>query len=158
MRVREPDVLLTRLNGGPQKLMNLTLIDAFSRFGAKPASRLGSLSAMAADGALVLNCLPAHFGHPARGVLRYESRISAAQAESNVATSLSEHLTQAHDGGLPVRMVVTFPERGKTGSSSGHHVRPDLIGKVVAFDGDHFVVDFTRPQAARPEHTAGRRK
>ena len=139
--------------------MNLTLIDAFGRFGAKPASRLGSLSAMAADGAMVLNCLPGQFGHPARGVLRYETRISAAQAESNVATSLSEHLTRAHDDGLPVRMVVTLTEREKTGrAAGGYHVRPDLIGKVVEFDGDRFVVDFTRPQAARPELAAGRRK
>src|SRR6185437_10029914 len=139
--------------------MNLTLIDAFGRFGAKPASRLGSLSAMAADGAMVLNCLPVHFGHPARGVLRYETRISAAQAESKVVSSLSEHLTRAHDGGLPVRMVVTFPERGKTGRATGScHVRPDLIGKVVEFDGDRFVVDFTRPAAMRPALAAGRRK
>src|SRR5690242_11068918 len=138
--------------------MNLTLIDAFGRFGAKPASRLGSLSAMAADGAMVLNCLPAYFGHPARGVLRYESRISAAKAESKVVTSLSEHLTRALDGGLPVRMVVTFPQREKAGRAGGYHVRPDLIGKVVEFDGDRFVVDFTRPESVRPALTAGRRK
>ena len=142
----------------PKKVMHLTLIDAFGRFGAKPDSRLGSLSAMAEDGAMVLNCLPAHFGHPARGVLRYETRISAAQAESKIVTSLSEHLTRAHDGGLPVRMVVNFPESEKTGRTGGYHVRPDLIGKVVEFDGDRFVVDFTRPQPVRPALTAGSRK
>ncbi|MGH8319403.1 MAG: hypothetical protein ACREUL_15745 [Steroidobacteraceae bacterium] len=139
-------------------MVNLTLIDAFGRFGAKPASRLRSLSAMATDGAMVLNCLPAHFGHPARGVLRYETRISAAQAESKIVTSLSEHLTRAHDGGLPVRMVVTFTERERTGRTGGYYVRPDLVGKVVEFDGDRFVVDFTRPQAAHLALTAGRRK
>lgn len=138
--------------------MNLTLIDAFSRFGAKPASRLGSLSAMAADGAMVLNCLPAHFGHPARGVLRYETRLSAAQAESKVITTLSEHLTRARDGALPVRMIVSFPKRDKARQAGGHHVRPDLVGKVMEFDGDRFVIDFTRPQAALPALTAGRRK
>jgi hypothetical protein len=104
----------------------------------------------------VLKCLPAHFGHPARGVLRYETRISAAQAESKVVTSLSEHLTRAHDGGLPVRMVVNFPESERTGRTGGYHVRPDLIGKVVEFDGDRFVVDFTRPQEERA--AAGRQK
>jgi len=139
--------------------MNLTLIDAFSRFGATPASRLGSLSAMAADGAMVLNCLPSHFGHPAPGVLRYEDKLSAAQAESKVLTTLGEHLTLARDAGLPVRMVVSFPERAKAGGKAmGHHVRPDLIGKVVEFDGDRFVVDFTRPQPARPAVAMGRRK
>lgn len=139
--------------------MNLTLIDAFGRFGAKPASRLGSLSAMAADGAMVLNCLPTHFGHPAPGVLRYETKLSTAQAESKVITTLGEHLTRARDAGLPVRMVVTFPDREKSGTRPrGYHVRPDLIGKVVEFDGDRFVVDFTRPQAPRPAIPAGRRK
>jgi hypothetical protein len=139
-------------------MISLSLIDAFGRFGARPASRLGSLSAMATDGAMVLKCLPAHFGHPSRGVLRYESRLSASRAESKVVTTLSEHLTLARDGGLPVRMVVTFPERENTGRTSGYQVRPDLIGKVVEFDGDRFVVDFTRPQAPRPAPTQGRRR
>lgn len=139
-------------------MMNLTLIDAFGRFGATPASRLGSLSAMAADGAMVLNCLPTHFGHPVRGVLRYETRLSTAQAESKIVATLSEHLTRALDGALPVRMVVTFPAREKAGKAEGHHVRPDLIGKVVEFDGDRFVIDFTRPQTAHSSLTTGRRK
>lgn len=138
--------------------MNLTLIDAFSRFGAKPATRLGSLSAMAADGAMVLNCSAANFGHPARGVLRYETRLSTAKAESRVVTTLGEHLTRARDDGLPVRMIVTFPKDEKAGKSAGCHVRPDLIGKVVEFDGDHFIIDFTRPEAAAPAVATGRRK
>jgi hypothetical protein len=137
--------------------MNLTLMDAFGRFGAKPASRLGSLSAMAADGAMVLNCLPSYFGHPARGVLRYETRLSAADAESKIVTTLSEHLTQARDGALPVRMVVTFPGQEKTRRGGGHHVRPDLVGTVVEFDGDRFVIDFRRPPAA-PAAATSRRK
>lgn len=139
--------------------MNLTLMDAFSRFGAKPASRLGSLSAMAADGAMVLNCLPTNFGHPGPGVLRYETKLSTAEGESKVITTLGEHLTHARDAGLPVRMVVTFPKREKSGARArGYHVRPDLVGKVVEFDGDHFVVDFTRPEPPRAAATAGRRK
>jgi len=138
--------------------MNLSLIDAFGRFGAKPASRLGSLSAMAVDGALVLNCLPAHFGHPTRGVLRYATSLSATEAEPKVVTTLGEHLAQARDGGLPVRMVVSFPAGDKPGSAGGRHVRPDLIGKVVEFDGDRFVVDFTRPPPAVPAPASGRRK
>jgi hypothetical protein len=137
--------------------MSLSLIDAFGRFGAKPTSRLGSLSAMAADGAMVLNCMPGNFGHPARGVLRYETRLSAAQAESKVVTTLGEHLTRARDDALPVRMIVNFPEREKAGRSGSYHIRPDLIGKVIEFDGDRFVVDFTRPQAARPA-VEGRRR
>ena len=139
--------------------MNLTLLDAFSRFGAKPASRLDSLSAMAADGAMVLNCLPAHFGHPAPGVLRYESRLSSTQAAPKVIVTLGKDLTRARDADLPVRMVITIQEREKTGNRARrYHVRPDLTGKVVEFDGDRFVVDFMRPKPARPAATAGRHK
>jgi hypothetical protein len=28
-------------------------------------------------------------------------------------------------------------------------VRTDLVGKVTKFDGDHFIVDFTRPPDPR---------
>lgn len=139
-------------------MMNLSLFDAFGRFGAKPSRRMSSLSAMAMDGALVLNCRFAHFSHPVRGVLRYETSLSAAQAGAEVVSTLSDHLTRARDGDLPVRMVVTIPEREKSGKSGGYYVRPDLIGKVAEFDGDRFVVDFTRPQAAAPAVKAGRHK
>lgn len=139
-------------------MMNLSLFDAFGKFGAKPTSRFGSLSAMANDGALVINCRQAHFSHPLPGVLRYETRLSAEQAGAGVLKALSEHLTRARAGDLPVRMVVTFEQRQKTGKAGGYFVRPDLIGKVADFDGDRFGIDFTRPQAAVVESGTRRRK
>jgi hypothetical protein len=137
--------------------MNLTLFDAFARYGAKPANRLSGLSAMAPDGAVVLNCLPAHFRHPARGVLRYEAALSTAQAESKDVGILGEHLTHARDSQLPVRMVVRSPATN-SGKRPGYHVRPDLLGKVTEFDGDHFIVDFTRPAPIPSPAAPGRRK
>jgi hypothetical protein len=125
--------------------MNLTLIDAFNRFGARPSNRLRGLSAIADDGALVLNCSQQYFAHPSRGVLRYEDRLSRESDDSRNAALLGQHLTLARDGALPVRMVVAFPAELKRGPVRGYHVRPDLVGKVVKFDGDHFMVDFTRP-------------
>ncbi len=139
-------------------MMNLSLLNAFGRFGAKPSNRLGSLSAIATDGAMVLNCRLTHFSHPARGVLRYETSLSAALATSGVVKALSEHLTRARDGDLPVRMVVAHPERDKLRKAAGYYIRPDLIGKVAEFDGDRFVVDFTRPPTEEPSTTSRRRK
>ena len=137
--------------------MNLTLFDAFARYGAKPASRLSSLSALAPDGAVVLNCLPAHFRHPTRGVLRYEATLSNVQAQAKDLGMLGQHLTHARDSSLPVRMVVKSAVPVVTsGKGPGYHVRPDLLGKVIEFDGDHFIVDFTRPGAAPA--AAARRK
>ena len=137
--------------------MNLSLIDAFGKFGAKPSSRLRGLSAIATDGALVLNCSTVHFGHPTRGVLRYEDRLSIEPARAKITELLGEHLTLARDGALPIRMIVTAAASEKTSSSC--HVRPDLIGKVVTFDGDHFIIDFTRREELRPAApSSGRRK
>ncbi len=129
--------------------MNLTLIDAFSRFGAAPSSRLRGLSAMAADGAMVLNCSQQYFRHPTRGVLRYEDRLSREPEGSEGVALLGQHLTLARDGGLPVRMVVASAADTRRGTAHGYHVRPDLIGRVVEFDGDHFMIDFTRREEVR---------
>src|SRR5919109_241759 len=125
--------------------MNRNLIDAFGMFGAKPSNRLLGLSAMAADGAMVLTCSHAHFGHPCQGVLRYEDRLSRESPESKETKVLSQHLSLARDAALPVRMVVASRASDKNGRQSrSFHVRPDLVGKVVKFDGDHFIIDFTR--------------
>jgi hypothetical protein len=128
--------------------MHLSLVEAFRQFGSEPYSRVRALSAMAADGAMVLNCSPAYFGHPAQGVLRYEDRLSREVPGGKCAELLSEHLTLARDASLPVRMVVTSVASEKQRTLS-RHVRSDLIGKVVKFDGDHFIVDFTRRVEAR---------
>ena len=68
------------------------------------------------------------------------------QANCQVLVSL----TLARDEDLPIRMIVASPEdaaSGKVGRS--FHVRTDLVGKVTKFDGDHFIVDFTRPPDPR---------
>jgi hypothetical protein len=124
--------------------MNLTLIDAFRRFGALPTHRLRARSAMAADGSMVLNCSQQYFAHPSRGVLRYEDRLSREPDDAKDAGLLGEHLTLARDGALPVRMIVASLTDAKGGAARSYHVRPDLVGKVLKFDGDHFIIDFTR--------------
>jgi hypothetical protein len=137
--------------------MHLSLVEAFGRFGSKPGDRLRARSAMAADGAMVLNCSPAYFGHPAQGVLRYEDRLSREEAGNKSIELLGQHLTLARDADLPVRMVVTSVVSEKKRSVS-RHVRSDLIGKVVKFDGDHFIVDFTRRDELHQATSATRAK
>lgn len=138
--------------------MNLSLVDAFGRFGAKPASRVQAFSAMAADGALVLNCSGAYFGHPSQGVLRYEDRLSRGPRGPKDTGLLGQHLAIARDGALPVRMIVTSRTDEKGGTRTCH-VRPDLIGIVVKFDGDHFIVDFKRREdVSRVAASRGRKQ
>jgi hypothetical protein len=129
--------------------MNLTLVDAFGRFGATPLQRLRGRSAIAADGAMVLNCSHSYFAHPTRGVLRYEEKLSREPEHSKEVALLGQHLTRARDEALPVRMVVAVSPDVKGGAASGYHVRPDLVGKVVEFDGGQFKIDFTRPAVSR---------
>ena len=135
--------------------MHLSLVEAFSRFGSKPGDRLRGLSAMATDGAMVLNCSPAYFGHPAQGVLRYEDRLSREAVGTKSTELLGQHLTLARDADLPVRMIVTAP-RSEEQRGGSCHVRTDLIGKVIKFDGDHFIIDFTRLKELREAPPARR--
>lgn len=135
----------------------MNLVSAFETFGARPTNRLRGLSAIAADGALVLKCSHDYFGHPGPGVLRYEDKLSRESTYPRDLTLLGEHLSLARDGTLPVRLVVMTPAgQARVGKSPGFHARPDLIGKVVKFDGDHFIVDFTRLE--KPPQAAGRRR
>jgi len=125
--------------------MNHTLTEAFRRFGAKPNLRQNGLSAIAADGAMVLNCCSVRFRHPAQGVLRYADRLSRDASQPGATELLARHLTLARDGALPVRMVVSTPGQAGSGEAQGSvHIRPDLVGRVVTFDGDQYVVDFVR--------------
>jgi hypothetical protein len=129
-------------------MVNLSLVDAFARYGGKPANRLHSLSAMAADGAMILGCSATRFGHPAPGVLRYEDKLSRDPSREAECAALSAHLSLARDGKLPVRMVVLSTKPRPEGTDSHEiHIRADLIGSVLKFDGDHYIVDFLRPGA-----------
>ena len=138
--------------------MTASLAAAFEKLGAKPSSRLRSASAIALDGALVLNCAHTLFGHPSRGVLRYEDKLSRGSTSARETEQLRKHLTLARDGELTVRMVITTALTGVKGerASRTFHARPDLVGKVVQFDGDHFIVDFRRGEQAS-QSAPGRR-
>ncbi|MEJ0035729.1 MAG: hypothetical protein WDO68_06580 [Gammaproteobacteria bacterium] len=128
-------------------MATLSLVEAFATYGGKPANRLHSLSAVAGDGtAIILGCIASRFGHPAAGVLRYESKLPPEPNRAAEAAKLGEHLTLARDGKLPVRMIIIQEKPQPEGNVKREvHVRTDLIGSVVSFDGDTYVVDFIRP-------------
>lgn len=126
----------------------LNLAEAYARYGARLENKLRGLSAVAGDGALVLTCEASRLTRPGLGVLRFEGQLSETTPPARVTTLLGEHLTQARDTEKPLRMVIVTPAAGRLKRSI--HVRPDLIGQLTSFDGDHYVVDFTRvPQPPR---------
>lgn len=127
-------------------MQNLTLSAAFSMHGAMAHPPRSAMSAIASDSALVMLCAAEHFVRHTEGVLRYDDRLSRAGVGSGAsATQLAQHLATARDGGLAVRLIVQggrrdAPPRG----GRALHVRRDLVGRVIEFDGDHYVVDFTK--------------
>lgn len=136
--------------------MSTSLADAFARFGATLENPVHGRSAIAGDGALVLSCSIPGFCRPGPGVLRYEDLLSRDPRGSKSTARLGEHLTLARDGRLPVRMVVVALAReGKARRSI--YARPDLVGRLTEFDGDHFIVDFTRLLVEPQQPVAWRR-
>jgi hypothetical protein len=129
---------------------DLNQAEAFGRFGAKAGARSKSMSAMAADGALVLACQHDFFCHPAAGVLRYEDELSRLEKSADTKL-LSQHLILARDSELPIRMVIVRASRRSERATRSFQVRPDLVGALVKFDGNQFVVDFTRVQLSGKE-------
>jgi hypothetical protein len=137
--------------------MSKTLIDAFAKFGAKPKNRLRGRSAIAEDGALVLSCATPHFRRPSPGVLRYEDVLSRDPSDRAGTALLGEHLALARDGQLPIRMVVVA-DGGDGKTRYNIYARPDVVGRLTEFDGDHFVVDFTRPVVDLKQPEGGRKR
>ena len=142
--VRKDSRIVFERGYGARELRDFAKIDARTNF------RLASCSKQFTAMAIML------LAHD--GKLRYEDRLSRETTNPEDSRRLSEHLTLARDGALPIRMVVTSrTEENSTGPRS-FYVRPDLTGKVVKFDGDHFIVDFTRPEETTEAVSAVRRR
>jgi hypothetical protein len=134
---------------------HLSISRAYACFGADAAGQQRPLAATAGDGSLVLLCRTGGFSRPGIGVLRYSAQLSAARAASFRLAILRDQLRNALSAGTEVRLII---ETIAAGRSSGRiHVRPDLVGKVTDFDGDAYVVDFSRPPPPPPEPKIRRR-
>ena len=132
---------------------SLTLTAAFNRFGAKLVNPQWAVSAMNKDGELVVSCWTHHL--KARdGTLRYEDRLSRWDGNKAGNNLLREHLNAAVDGGIDVRLVTARTDKTELVDSGedasqvekSFGVRDDVIGKVILFDGDEFVIEFVRAE------------
>ena len=129
----------------------LSLTTAFSRYGAKLTNHQWAVSALSENGELVIS-IWSHYLKPNDGKLRCTDKLSRWQHNKPGNNLLREHLLRAVDEGLPVRMVIartkatTEIDAGADASSvpKTFGVREDLVGKVVSFDGDNFVIDFEK--------------
>lgn len=133
-------------------MADLGFVEAFAKFGAKPVNPMWAVSAIADDGALVISCWSHHCKSGGKGVLLYSDCLSRWGGNELGCNLLKAHLGQAVAGSLPVRMVVaTTPEteavdQGRDASKvkKTFHIREEVVGSVVSFDGDNYVIEFRR--------------
>lgn len=133
-------------------MATLGFVEAFAKFGAKPDNPLWAVSAIAADGALVISCWAHYFKSGGPGVSLYGDRLSRWHGNELGNGLFRRHLSQAFTEQLPVRMVIATAQN-PVAVDQGHdaskvkktfHVREDAVGKVISFDGDSYVIEFRR--------------
>ncbi len=133
-------------------MANLGFIEAFAKFGAKPANSMWAVSAIADDGSLVVSCWAHHCKRGEKDVLLYSDCLARWNGNKLGCNLLKTHLQQAVAENLPVRMVVatttetTFVDNGHDASKvkKTFHVRQDLVGQVIFFDGDNYAIEYRR--------------
>ena len=141
-------------------MAHYSFTQAFQAFGAKLANPMWAYSAIAEDGALVISC----WSHKLKlidGVLTYTDSLSRWETKTPGKKLLIEHLTQAKEQKLSVRLVIATaqqPEavdRGEDASSihKTFHIKENVVGKVALFDGNNFVIEFRKKMAYPYSHT-----
>lgn len=127
----------------------MNYVKSFHAYDAKLVNPQWAYSAIAKDGSLVLSCW-AHRLKLEGKVLRYADYLSRWNVNAPGKNLLIEHLQSAFRSGTAVRLVVATAEdpsvidRGETatGMKNTFHPKPEVVGKVVLFDGENFCVEF----------------
>ena len=127
----------------------LGIVESFSRYGATLKNKRWAVSAIAQDGSLVMSCWEDRIRtSKGKGVMRYEDSLSGWAANAPGSALLREHLVQSIRENLPVRLVLAHPAPPGAGRIAEYfHVRPNVVGRTVKFDGDQFVFEFVRAPA-----------
>lgn len=133
-------------------MADLGFTEAFAKFGAKPVNPMWAVSAIAEDGSLVISCWAHLCKSGGKGVLVYADCLSRWGGNEMGCNLLRSHLQQAVAENLPVRMVVAttaeteLVDKGHDASKvkKTFHVREKVVGRVVSFDGDNYVIEYRR--------------
>ena len=136
--------------------MNLTYTESFRRYGAVLRNNVWSVAALSAKQELVLSMWEQQLRLDAqRKQLIYEDKLSDWLGNDMGRKELRGLLEQAQRDQLTVRMVIAHPVGETAQSQVGQvaneslirktfSVRPELQGKVVAFDGDALRIEFSK--------------
>src|SRR4051812_10195383 len=126
-------------------MIKVTRTAAFARFGAELTNPQWACSSIARDGSMVITCWQHWLKSYVDGQQTYEDRLSrwTNKAGRNL---LRKHLQTAFDLNLKVRQVVVALDDPRdpiaTSSPKTYSANGDMVGKVVSFDGDTYVLEF----------------
>jgi len=128
-----------------------SMTDAFRKYGASLVNPQWAVSAIASDGSCVISCW-AHHIKSHNGKLRLIDTLSRWKHNSAGNNLLRQHLEEATDKNLDIHLVLVRTDETEVVDAGGDaskvkksfSVRQDIIGKLVEFDGDKFVIDFVR--------------
>jgi len=131
-------------------MAKLTFTECFTKYGAKLANPQWAVSAIAADESVVISCWYHYFVKAPSGTMRYDDKLSRWKGNELGNNLLRSHLRLAQEKVLPIRLIIARTEdtaRVDLGldASKGKNKftpRPDVVGKLIEFDGDRFVIDF----------------
>jgi len=130
-------------------MARLGLKDAFAKYGATLRNVQWSVSAWIPDGSLVLSLWAHHYRKGPGGSAEYFGSASRWSGPGN--QEFRENLARAFREKARVRLVISSTEEtghvesGDDASKvkKAFHVREDLVGQVVEYDGNNYVIRFT---------------
>lgn len=106
-------------------------------------------------GSIVVSCW-SHRLKLVDGALTYQDQLSRWDPQSPGRKLLCDHLTQALEHQLPLRLVIATTDqpdvvdRGQDtrGIFKTFHTRHDIVGRVIRFDSDAYALQFRRSDAS----------
>ena len=127
---------------------------AFNRYGTKLNNPNWAVSAISKSGELVISCWK-HYLSNEGGKLVYTDRLSRWASNKPGNNLLRGHLDAATKDQTNVRLVIAKTDKpalvdsGEDASQAQNTfgVREDLVGRIGSFDGDEFVIEFTKDLA-----------
>jgi hypothetical protein len=132
-------------------MSKLTFTEAFQKYGAKLKNVQWSVSSRSDSDEIVVS-IWAHHLKPRDGKLRCTDRLSRWSGNIAGNNLLIQHLLEASSENLPIRLVIARTKdtdsvdhgHDASGLKKSFSARPDLVGELVSFDGDEFVIDFRK--------------
>lgn len=129
-------------------MRRLKLSEAFKSYGATRKNPRWSMSAKADDGSVVISCWEKLFS---KGMV-YSDRLSRWEGNKLGNAELRQLIAEAKDLDLPVRLIVAHLEDNAaldgvwdaSEIKKNFSTRPDVVGRVTAFDGDTFTIVFSK--------------